>query len=254
MCPGYFECIEITYSLIVILFIVICGILSARGFIMNFLNTVTCNFTALFFVMVCAVGSALCMNDNNPLDSENGVHDYNAQRDQEAVVELALEHMQKLASDFADTPGGKKLFLEWQVLPALSGGESLFNKVYLLHGKPVGYVNYRVYQPWHRALLPYEVGPNAVVNHLAVSSLHQGKGYGTELLTKVLKDCEEKSVNRVELTTTSWTDGLDKYYKRFGFEVVRESKYTGCQALARRLKPSPICCWCCRGTQLVTET
>lgn len=206
---------------------------------MNLLNTRTCNYVALFFALLCAVEPAFCMNDNNPFDSENGVHNYNAQRDQEAVVELALENMQKLASDFADTPEGKKLFLEWQVFPALNGGEDLFNKVYLLYGKPVGYVNYRVYQPWHRSLLPYEVGPNAVVNHLAVSSLHQGKGYGTALLTETLKDCEDKSVNRVELTTTSWADRLDKYYRRFGFEVVRESKYTGCQALARRLKPHP---------------
>lgn len=173
-------------------------------------------------------------------ESINGVTNYCAERDSKSIEAIALEHKNRIASDFPDTEIGKEAFLNTQVRPILHNTEDLLNKVYLVDGKAVGYINYYLRHPWHRILLPFNVGPNAVINHLAVDSRYQNNGYGTALLNAALKDLSEKSVNKVSLTTTSWVSRLDKYYAKFNFFVVRESKSTGCQTLVCRLKPHPI--------------
>lgn len=207
---------------------------------MNFLNTLTRNYFALILVMLCATSSAFCNADNH-LPKENGVYDYDAQRDYEKIREIALEHMEKLASDYKkNSADDRARFLEVEIDHLLHPQNNLFNKVYLLDGKPVGYINYYIHNPWHRSLLPYEVGPNAVINHLAIDSKYQGSGYGTKLLKHALKDFSEKNINQVTLSTTSHGGELEKYYKKFGFDVARESKYTGVQLLAQRLQPHPI--------------
>ncbi|GEM_PF-1966445 len=207
---------------------------------MNFLNTPTRNYFTVILAMLCTVSLTFC-NDDNYLPKENGVYDYNAQRDYERIREIALEHMDRLASDYnKNNADDQERFLEVEIDHLLHPQNNLFNKVYLLDGKPVGYINYYIHRPWHRSLLPYEVGPNAVINHLAIDSKYQGGGYGTKLLKQALEDCAERNINRVTLSTTSYADGLEKYYKKFGFNVIRESKYTGVQLLAQRLQPHPI--------------
>lgn len=207
---------------------------------MNFLNTLTRNYFALILVMLCTTSSAFC-NDDNYLPKENGVYDYDTQRDYEDITKIVLEHMNQLASDYDENnPDDHARFLQEEMDHLLKPQENLISKVYLLDGKPIGYINYFIKTPWHRSLLPYEVGPNAVINHLAIDSKYQNGGYGTKLLKHALEDLSEKNINRVTLSTTSHADGLEKYYKKFGFDVIQESKYTGVQLLARRLQPHPI--------------
>ncbi len=58
-------------------------------------------------------------------------------------------------------------------------------------------------------------GVNAVLRSLAVHPIHQGRGIGNELLSKITRYAREKGVEKLYLLTTT----ADHYFESHGFEV-----------------------------------
>jgi ribosomal protein S18 acetylase RimI-like enzyme len=60
-------------------------------------------------------------------------------------------------------------------------------------------------------------GRSFEINDLAVLPEYQGKGIGTKLLERCLSDMKERGIKMVNLITST-DEGLNGYYRKFGFE------------------------------------
>jgi GNAT superfamily N-acetyltransferase len=118
---------------------------------------------------------------------------------------------------------------------------SIIKKVYLVDGKPVGFINYALYIPWHRLLLAhYNCGPNARILHLAVDVKNRNLGIGSQLLEQAVNDCKAQSVNCISLcTTTGAAPQLETFYYRHGFRMLLKNRFNERQYIMR-LKPHPL--------------
>lgn len=175
-------------------------------------------------------------------DENQGIHDYNPERDESFIAAIAIKNISKLTSDA--TKENELQMFELQVLSALNN-ERTISKVYLFDGKAVGFINYTIAQPLYTKLIPYSFGPHATIDHLAIDDEYQGNGFGTVLLKYALSDCENQSVACIKLKTTEHdfnNSGLGKYYKKFGFTFSRGTKYSpeACTLYTKQLKPHPI--------------
>lgn len=86
------------------------------------------------------------------------------------------------------------------------------------------------------------IGPDAHFSNFAVSSEYQGKGFGKELFLDAIKDCEDRSVNRITLYTTeqaSWK--LEAFYEQNGFSWLNWRAFImrGATFWSKRLRPHP---------------
>lgn len=93
---------------------------------------------------------------------------------------------------------------------------------------------------WHlfttvnKALSGYVPPPSEgafYINNIAVDASARGKGYGTELLARVVEDARQQGFRSLELDVTHINDGAIRFYQRNGFTVVSES---GSEALFQR--------------------
>lgn len=69
-----------------------------------------------------------------------------------------------------------------------------------------------------------------LVTRVSVPREHRGKGIGTELLNKVIKDADKECATLLiepqpYADTTMTKKSLINYYKRFGFEYISEEDY-----------------------------
>jgi len=169
----------------------------------------------------------------------DGVYPY-LDAHEEAIARIALDNLSKLVSITKYTPEEYQRLLEREIIHSLrnSGKGVTTTKTYIHNEKPVGFITYGISNPWHRILVPQEVGPNAKIYHLAVDATARGKGYGSLLVKDVLSDLRDKSVNRVTLWTTTPSSDLRKFYATFGFKSARITKMKE-EQYALRLKPHP---------------
>lgn len=188
----------------------------------------------------------------------HGICDYKPEHF-EAVKKIAKANITALSTirfgQRISTKGFEKAIqnaLEEDVLPAFEKA-GYINKVYLVDGIPVGFINYvdttipPTFFNTHFEYLPesfkeYRDAPLGYIAHLAVDEEYQKNGYGTNLIEHALQDCESKSVNYVTLNITE--ERLIKYYKKFGFEVAANpdpKSYSGSVwTLEKRFKPHPM--------------
>ena len=85
---------------------------------------------------------------------------------------------------------------------------------------------------WHlvvtvnKALSGYVPPPSQgafYINNIAVDADARGKGYGTELLNRVIEDARQQGYRSLELDVTHINQGAIRFYQRNGFAVVSES-------------------------------
>ena len=85
---------------------------------------------------------------------------------------------------------------------------------------------------WHlivtvnKALSGYVPPPSEgafYVNNIAVDASARGKGYGTELLSRVIENARQQGFRSIELDVTHINEGGIRFYQRNGFAVVSES-------------------------------
>lgn len=167
---------------------------------------------------------------------KNGVYPYHPDH-MDKITHIARDRITSIVNCIGmQTPKDRDHLLKTNVIPAFERSD-IISKVYLKDGKPVGFINYAIYQPWHRLILANEIGPNAEIYHLAVDKNHKKIGYGTALISAAIADCKEKSTNRISLWT-SIADNLMTYYPKFGFKLIRTTKLHEHQ-YELRLKPHP---------------
>jgi GNAT superfamily N-acetyltransferase len=161
------------------------------------------------------------------------IDSYSHQRDATAVKKIAAMHITKLASVPLRlfTEQENETFIEESVMKAFID-KDIINDIVLLDGKTIGFINYRVYFPWHRDILPLYVGPHAQICHLAIDKSYQKMGHGSMLLHHCLKECY------VFLWTTGASQ-LEDYYQKFGFSISRRTKLNETE-WSQRLQPHPI--------------
>ena len=157
------------------------------------------------------------------------ITDYNRERDEKIVSNIASNYLPELMSDV--TPNSQHERLQ-ELMTTINGNENI-SKVYLLNNKPIGFINYYIAQPYIRCL----IAPHAHVNWLATDPAHQKKGIGSALLRDTLEECDKLSVSKITLKITDYS--LEKYYDKFGFTCTYNSKSTGGQELTKRLQPYP---------------
>jgi ribosomal protein S18 acetylase RimI-like enzyme len=167
------------------------------------------------------------------VEENNGVQDYDTERDQALVSQIAFKNLHALMSDV--TEKNRLKMLQTVVMPSFDTDTSLTSKVYLRDGKAVGFVNYYISK---RGWLPFSYASNGYINYLAVADEYQNQGIGTALLNYALQDCQNQSIERVSLNTTGMNKKLADYYSTFGFENHGGSKYTGVDLFRKQLKPS----------------
>ncbi len=163
------------------------------------------------------------------------INHYNRERDEQYVTQIASQHLSNLLSDV--TPDNKHEMLQKVMDVMNSDSSSMTNKVYVINGKPIGFINYYTGTPWIIAN-KFVIKSNAHINFLAIDDEHHRKGAGTALLKDALNDLDKRSIHTVTLTTTDYA--LGNYYYRAGFHIVGSSKYTGCTKFMKRLQPHPI--------------
>lgn len=81
--------------------------------------------------------------------------------------------------------------------------------------------------PVNRALTGYVMPPSPdayYINNIAVSSDHRGKGLGEAFLNRVVHVARQEGYRSIELDVTDINDGGIRFYERFGFHCVAESR------------------------------
>jgi ribosomal protein S18 acetylase RimI-like enzyme len=164
----------------------------------------------------------------------NKISAYNHERDEKIVTQIALQHLPKLMSDV--TANNKNEMLQGAMNTI--NGSSTISKVYLIDGKPIGFINYYIGSPW--TIKNTTIMWNANINFLAIDDEHRGKGAGTALLNDALDDLNNRSVHTVTLMTTDYALANYYSYSRFGFSEVGLSKTTGVTKFMKRFKPHPV--------------
>ncbi|MBI2775070.1 GNAT family N-acetyltransferase [Candidatus Dependentiae bacterium] len=176
---------------------------------------------------------------HNP--SQNGIRSYQDKYKQK-VMDIALREVPKLSSVVPGQHNGQNYqdLLHYDIMPVFNN-KKIEAKLYVESGVPVGFITYRIYDPWYGSLIPYySMGPNAEIHHLVIEMGYRNKGYGKRLMDYALTDCKNKSVNRVTLWTTApGFHELEQFYQKFGFMIVRRTKLLE-QKYALRLKRHPI--------------
>ncbi|MEM9209116.1 MAG: GNAT family N-acetyltransferase, partial [Pseudomonadota bacterium] len=79
----------------------------------------------------------------------------------------------------------------------------------------------------NRALNGYVVPPSPgayYINNIAVSDVHRGKGLGTAFLDHVVHEAEQDGYRSIELDVTDINEGGIRFYQRYGFHCVSESR------------------------------
>lgn len=161
------------------------------------------------------------------------IRSYNHEHDEKIVTQIASQHLPQLMSDV--TPNNKNELL--QDAMNMLNDDATISKVYVIDGKPIGFINYYIGKPWIIAN-NLTIKSNAYINFLAIDDERRGKGAGTALLNDALDDLKNRSIHTITLITTDYD--LENFYYKFGFNIVRSSKYTGCTQFMKRLQPHPI--------------
>ena len=158
------------------------------------------------------------------------ITDYNRERDEKIVSNIASNYLPELMSDV--TPNSQHERLQ-ELMTTINGNENI-SKVYLLNNKPIGFINYYIAQPYIRC----HIAPHVHINWLAIDDAHQKEGIGSALLRNTFDECDKLSVGKITLRITDWH--LENYYHKFGFICTKRSKFTGVQELTKRLQPHPV--------------
>ena len=79
----------------------------------------------------------------------------------------------------------------------------------------------------------------AQINFFVVNQKYRKKGYGSYLMSYLIKECEESNINKIFLEVSSTNITAEKFYSRFGFFTVgiRRNYYKeGSDALLKEKK------------------
>ena len=79
----------------------------------------------------------------------------------------------------------------------------------------------------------------AQINFFVVNQKYREKGYGTNLMSYLIKECEKSNVNKIFLEVSSSNITAEKFYSRFDFSTVgiRKNYYKdGSHALLKEKK------------------
>lgn len=168
-------------------------------------------------------------------DPENGIHPYKEEYEPE-LRKIALADAPRLATTNVFTQEEYERLYQENIAPAFRD-EAVSSMVYLVDGKPVGFINYSFYMPFYQKLTQSDLGPDAILEHIAVDKEFRKHGYGAQLMRYVLDDCKKRNVNKVSFWTTSYAQ--DHFFSSFGFSVFRYTKL-GETGYMLRLKEHPI--------------
>lgn len=168
----------------------------------------------------------------------NGVHPYHCEY-KDKLISIARNNVISLVGNAGWlSQSGREHAMASNILPALEQKLSeITSRVCLKNGEPIGFIHYRIYQPWYKRLLRMQGALHAEICQLVVDKTHRNNGYGSMLLTAALADCQSKSVDYVYL----WTNGfsLEEYYKKHGFEYIQHNRIYQFK-YAMRLKDRPL--------------
>lgn len=197
------------------------------------------NYHYLFYLTIvsCVPLHAMEPLPKKPIIEQDGVRIYTTSH-REKVLKIGLENITRLASTTTFSQDEYHRLVQQEIVPALES-KAVTLKVYEKQGQAVGFITYRVTPQWYKKYVCVPFGPNAHILHLAVDHEHQKSGYGSVLLKDALADCKSQSVNRVTLWTTGNGWELEKYYRKFGFEITRETKVFREREYALRLNRHP---------------
>lgn len=152
------------------------------------------------------------------------VQNYDPKRDGEAVREIALQNISRLVSlDLGNTTKNQSPNLFKYI-----ESPNVEKKVVRLNKKTIGFITYQVKNCWH--------GTYAKIDQLAISKIHQNRGYGNNPLKNVLENLEKNKVEFVYLEIN--TDDLLKFYQKHNFKVLKygSTKYDSDTEMALNLK------------------
>jgi GNAT superfamily N-acetyltransferase len=197
------------------------------------------------------------MIDTDVLHNQRiAIENYNAQRDEFHVQQIALEQAHCLVN--SRESNDPECIWKNDVLAAFND-ESIISKVYLFDGQAIGFVNYQIYDPWYQKALPKieGIGPVCNIIHLAVDREHQNRGVGSVLLQSVINDCEKKAANRIALCTIGRIQEpkLIKFYTKFGFQITKIpcAGSPGDTGWTKRLGPHPVLVLAKKAIELLEE-
>jgi ribosomal protein S18 acetylase RimI-like enzyme len=137
------------------------------------------------------------------------IHKYDSTRDGEAVREIALQHMYSLVSMDLWTPN-KEHEYRAVIQPALEAPQ-FSSHVIRVGDKTVGFITYHTDNRWF--------GKYATIEHLAIETNYQRRGYGDELLMHALGKLRSENIEFVSLDITD--DDPINFYRRHDFKVLR---------------------------------
>ena len=60
----------------------------------------------------------------------------------------------------------------------------------------------------------------AQINFFAINEKYRGKGFGSDLMKKVIKQCEKLNINKIFLEVSQTNVVAEKFYSRFDFSTV----------------------------------
>ena len=60
----------------------------------------------------------------------------------------------------------------------------------------------------------------AQINFFVVNQKYRKKGYGSYLISYLIKECEKSNINKIFLEVSSTNITAEKFYSRFGFFTV----------------------------------
>lgn len=161
----------------------------------------------------------------------DGVHHYQDSHEQD-VKRIARQHASDIFQFYHETKDEGRFDRHFKE-ELLSDLKDEKGYVFLKDNKPVGFVTYLRFQPWHLRVFNKLFGAsrkpveNGYINALAVDENQRGKGYGVKLMQHAMDDFKNNNVYKVRLTTIKDVhDKLKKFYSKFGFSDVRTSKYS----------------------------
>lgn len=97
-----------------------------------------------------------------------------------------------------------------------------FSDTFNLFGASWRYVAYKIYRIFHGKIK----GEVIHIDPIVVSSHVRGKGIGTRILKRIFQMAKELKKNKIVLEVVDTNQEAKKLYKRIGFKVVKEAKFS----------------------------
>ncbi len=128
--------------------------------------------------------------------------------DVEAIVGLLAE-----LSEFAHSDGGFTPDSVREVLTELTGRPEIYaNYLAEIDGACVGFCSVVFYRTvFHR-------GGTALVNELVVTGEHRGRGIGSELVARAIRDARARGMDEIEVGTEKGNRRAIDFYRANGFD------------------------------------